>query len=274
MLVSFSRSSEPAVNAHGSAEEFRAEHKILLSENYPQHLVPWLSFGQATFDAKLSQYISDNGFSEPTPIQSECWPILSAGFDIVGIAQTGSGKTLAFGLPGLQHVLAKKNPRTSRVFMLVICPTRELAQQCAHTLNEVGAPAGLKCVCVHGGVPKDHQRRGLKGDACVCVATPGRLKDLMEEGGCSLQDVTYCVLDEADRMLDMGFEHDVRFILSHTSVQRQTLMFSATWPKSVESIAADLMNAPVKVTIGGEELSSNRQVTQIVEVQACEIDVC
>jgi len=210
------------------------------------------------------------GFEKPSPIQSHAWPFLLAGRDLIGIAATGSGKTLAFGIPAMKHVLdkAQKKGQKNAPVCLVLAPTRELAQQIADVLEESGSACGVGVVCVYGGTPKGPQRAALKAGARVVVATPGRLQDLMEEGVCSLEQVTYVVLDEADRMLDLGFEPAIRAILGTCCKVRQTVMFSATWPQAVSKLAMEFMNEddPVKVMVGSQDLAANHDVTQIVEV--------
>lgn len=220
-------------------------------------------------------------FDAPTPIQSAAWPYALAGRDVVGVAETGSGKTLAFGVPLVRGVLGlgqsakaegKKDSRHKRVAenvvrAVVLSPTRELAMQTHASLSALAAPLGLRCVCIYGGSPKHEQLAALQkqpaGDMVV-VATPGRLRDFLDGGDVSLARASFAVLDEADRMLDKGFEDEVRFILSKcppssrpasekkdgADAGRQTLMFTATWPPSVRDLAATFMVDPVRVTIG------------------------
>ena len=155
---------------------------------------------------------STKGFTNPTPIQAQCWPILmEANKDIVGIAETGSGKTLAFGVPGIKHILDQKksNKKIKGPHMLVLAPTRELANQSHEVLEEYGFSVGLKSMVIYGGIPKFEQKKKLAAGVDIVVATPGRLKDLMEEGVCDLSNVSFMCLDEADRMLDLGFEEEV-----------------------------------------------------------------
>lgn len=218
-----------------------------------------------------SVFQSCQGFEKPSPIQGHAWPFLLAGRDLIGIAATGSGKTLAFGIPAMKHVLDRvdtKKGQKAAPMCLVLAPTRELAQQIADVLEEAGGACGVGTVCVYGGTPKGPQRSALKAGARVVIATPGRLQDLMEEGVCSLDQVTYAVLDEADRMLDLGFESAIRAILSTCANVRQTVMFSATWPQAVSKLAMEFMNEedPVKVMVGSQDLAANHDVTQIVEV--------
>ena len=199
---------------------------------------------------------------------------------MIGIAQTGSGKTIAFLMPALVHIAAQAPLRGGRdggsgPIMLVLSPTRELAMQTAAVAEAAGAACGLRSICIFGGVSKGPQLAALAGKSGgthICVATPGRLRDLLEDTstGVTLARVTFVVLDEADRMLDEGFEREVRSILAAIPAPvggtRQTLMFSATWPEAVRGIAATFMHQPVKVIIGSADLSASHSVTQKVEV--------
>uniref|UniRef100_A0A0D9WXV3 RNA helicase n=1 Tax=Leersia perrieri TaxID=77586 RepID=A0A0D9WXV3_9ORYZ len=214
------------------------------------------------------------GFARPSPIQAHAWPYLLDGRDFIGIAATGSGKTIAFGVPALMHVrkklgekLGEKDAKKRVPRVLVLSPTRELAQQIADVLCEAGAPCGTKSVCLYGGTSKGPQIAALKSGVDIVIGTPGRMKDLIEMGICRLNKVSFVVLDEADRMLDMGFEPEVRAILSQTASERQTVMFSATWPPAVHQLAQEFMDPnPIKVVIGSEDLAANHDVMQIVEV--------
>ncbi|KAH6803413.1 RNA helicase family protein [Perilla frutescens var. frutescens] len=209
-------------------------------------------------------------FDKPSPIQSHSWPFLLDGRDFIGIAATGSGKTLAFGIPAIRHVLNKRKSNPSKKvnpLCLVLSPTRELAQQISDVLCDAGKASGVKSVCIYGGTSKGPQISSLKAGVDIVIGTPGRLKDLIEMGVCRLQEVSFVVLDEADRMLDMGFEPEVRSILSQTCSVRQMVMFSATWPPAVHQLAQEFMDpSPVKVVVGSEDLAANHDVMQIVEV--------
>nr|XP_043606457.1 DEAD-box ATP-dependent RNA helicase 5 [Erigeron canadensis] len=223
-------------------------------------------------ESKLSDQLLEccKNFNKPSPIQSNSWPFLLHGRDFIGIAKTGSGKTLAFGIPAMNHILNKrKNMNAKKVIplCLALAPTRELAQQIYDVISEAGKPSGIRSVCVYGGTSKGPQISALKSGVDVVVGTPGRLKDLIEMGVLQLQEVSFVVLDEADRMLDMGFEPEVRSILSKTSSVRQVVMFSATWPLAVNQLAQEFMDPnPVKVVVGSEDLAANHDVMQIVEV--------
>ena len=209
-------------------------------------------------------------FKTPSPIQAAAWPYLYAGRDVIGVAETGSGKTMGFGVPCVRYIssLSAKEQKKG-IKACIVSPTRELAVQIQEQLIKLAEPAGLKAVCVYGGVNKDQQRATLTG-AHIVVATPGRLNDFVSEGSIDLSNVTYAVLDEADRMLDKGFEEEVRKILgSCAPTGRQTLMFTATWPPSVRELAATFMKKPVRINIGENttgELRANTRITQEVEV--------
>ena len=214
-------------------------------------------------------------FQQPSPIQAECWPLALGGHDVVGIASTGSGKTLAFGIPALVHIAAQAavgpKPDARGPVALVLGPTRELVSQIGEVLEEAGAKCGIKTACIYGGVPKEPQCAALARGVHIVAATPGRLQDLMDQGKLSLKRVTYLVLDEADRMLDMGFQPVIRAIARQVRSDRQTLMFSATWPMEVSNLAHEFLRAPyAKVTVGSDDLSASHSVKQIVEV--CEPD--
>ncbi|ETW03750.1 hypothetical protein H310_05119 [Aphanomyces invadans] len=254
-----------AAMTDADVDAFHQQNQMTMSGNHCLYR-PVLSFKEINFPKHMMT--STTGFAKPTPIQSQCWPILTSGRDIIGIAQTGSGKTLAFAIPGLVHISdqVKKNANLKGPIMLVVAPTRELAIQCADVISVAGTAASISSICIYGGVPKHEQKRQLKQGVHVVVATPGRLKDLMEEKACSLKHVTYCVLDEADRMLDDGFEKDIRLIIGGCHPERQIAMFSATWPQSIQKLAHEFLTDPVKVTIGSEDLSASANVTQIVEV--------
>ena len=227
---------------------------------------PVATFADAGFSATVR---ATTKFAKPTPIQSQCWPIMMAQRDVIGVAETGSGKTLAFFLPAMMHHAAHPMPAAKKgtgPSILVLAPTRELAMQSEDVCRAAGAEAGIASICIYGGVPKGPQRQAIRDGAAAVVATPGRLLDLHNEGGVSLSGVTYLVLDEADRMLDMGFEKDVRAIISLTDPARRTAMFTATWPEAVRSLASEFLTAPVRVNVGSKELAANKRVTQTVEV--------
>jgi len=240
---------------------FRKSNSITVT-NEPELINPFRSFTDTTFPEDLLTVCKD--FAKPTAIQSQCWPIISMGKDVVGISETGSGKTLAFLLPLLVN-LSRQKPKQPSI--LVLAPTRELALQ-IQGVCEKFQPFGFKNVCVFGGVSKDTQKKTIRSGVHIVVATPGRLLDLIQDEALSLDNIKHFVLDEADRMLDMGFEPDIRAITGKLSKDRQTLMFSATWPQEIQKMAREYQNNPIRVKIGDDEkeLVSNRSVKQIVEV--------
>ncbi|MCO5567949.1 hypothetical protein L7F22_021645 [Adiantum nelumboides] len=167
------------------------------------------------------------------------------------------------------HVLSRagKGLKENCPTCLVLSPTRELAQQIAEVLVDAGQPCGIRTACFYGGTSKKPQYAALKSGVDIVVATPGRLQDLVEEGRCALQHVSFVVLDEADRMLDLGFEEAVRALVGQTLKRRQTIMFSATWPLAVDQLAMEFMGKdPIKVIVGSQDLAANHSVTQVVEV--------
>ncbi|XP_020249487.1 DEAD-box ATP-dependent RNA helicase 30-like [Asparagus officinalis] len=226
-------------------------------------------FTEANFPEYCLEAISKCGFVEPTPIQSQGWPMALKGRDLVGIAETGSGKTLAYLLPALVHVNAQ--PRLAYgdgPIILILAPTRELAVQIQEEAKKFGSHSNVRSTCIYGGAPKGPQIRDLKKGVEIVIATPGRLIDMLEACHTNLRRVTYLVLDEADRMLDMGFEPQIRKIVSQIRPDRQTLYWSATWPREVESLARQFLHNPYKVTIGSPELKANQSINQIVEVMS------
>lgn len=210
-------------------------------------------------------------FKAPTPIQAAAWPFLFDGRDVIGVAETGSGKTMAFAVPCVRGILSlPANQRNKGARAVIVSPTRELAMQSYDQIMVLAKVSGLRAVCVYGGVPKHEQREALK-TADIVVATPGRLNDLINEGCANLSKAKYVVLDEADRMLDKGFEEEIRKIINTTPATpaRQTLMFTATWPESVRALAATFMTNPIKINIGDNptgDLRANTRIVQKVEV--------
>ncbi|KAH9626914.1 hypothetical protein KSS87_014975 [Heliosperma pusillum] len=228
---------------------------------------PIRMFHEAGFPVYCLNVVAKLGFVEPTPIQSQGWPMALKGRDLIGIAETGSGKTLAYLLPALVHVSAQpKLEYGDGPIVLVLAPTRELAVQIQEEALKFGSHASVRSTCVYGGAPKGPQIRDLKRGVEIIIATPGRLIDMLEAQHTNLKRVTYLVLDEADRMLDMGFEPQIRNIVSQIRPDRQTLYWSATWPKEVESLARKFLRNPYKVTIGSAELKANHSICQVIEV--------
>ncbi|PAV70798.1 hypothetical protein WR25_05417 [Diploscapter pachys] len=242
-----------------------AENQVTLDgRNIPR---PVFEFNEANgFPPELVDLLYGK-FQHPTIIQSISWPIAMSGRDIVSIAKTGSGKTLAFMLPGLIHII-KQAPRgrMDGPSVLVMLPTRELAQQVQEVSIDFCNVLGLKMACLFGGAPKGGQARELERGVDIVVATPGRLLDFLEAGTTNMKRCSYLVLDEADRMLDMGFEPQIRKIIGQIRPDRQTLMFSATWPKEVRALAADFQRDAAFLNVGSLELAANHNITQVIEV--------
>ncbi|KAH9963563.1 DEAD-domain-containing protein, partial [Russula dissimulans] len=232
-------------------------------------LIPITSFDALLIPDRLRAALS--AFKEPTPIQACAWPPALSGSDVVGIAETGSGKTLAFGIPALARLLSPSSLDSgsagtgeARPRALVLAPTRELALQTYDALSTLDA---VRCAAVFGGVDKAQQVRVVKGSQVV-IGTPGRVLDLIGDGALALGAVEYLVLDEADRMLDKGFENDIRRIIGHAKqgAARQTLMFSATWPEAVRRLASSFLRDPVRITVGSDDLTANSRIAQEIEV--------
>jgi ATP-dependent RNA helicase DDX5/DBP2 len=258
---------DPAVTNRSQKEvdEFRRTHEISIQgRNVPR---PVETFDEAGFPAYVMSEVKAQGFARPTAIQSQGWPMALSGRDVVGIAETGSGKTLTYCLPAIVHINAQPllAPGDGPI-VLVLAPTRELAVQIQQEMTKFGKSSRIRNTCVYGGVPKGGQIRDLSRGVEVCIATPGRLIDMLESGKTNLRRVTYLVLDEADRMLDMGFEPQIRKIIGQIRPDRQTCMWSATWPKDVRQLASDFLNDFIQVNIGSHDLSANHRITQIVEV--------
>ncbi|XP_072127936.1 probable ATP-dependent RNA helicase DDX17 isoform X1 [Mobula birostris] len=228
---------------------------------------PVFQFHQANFPSYVMDVLCSLNFVEPTPIQCQGFPVALSGRDMVGIAQTGSGKTLAYLLPAIVHI--NHQPFLERgdgPICLVLAPTRELAQQVQLVAEDYGKSSRIKSTCIYGGAPKGPQIRDLERGVEICIATPGRLIDFLEAGKTNLRRCTYLVLDEADRMLDMGFEPQIRKIVEQIRPDRQTLMWSATWPKEVRQLAEDFLRDYIQINVGALELSANHNILQIVDV--------
>jgi ATP-dependent RNA helicase DeaD len=206
------------------------------------------TFEELGLQEKLLKAVGELGFTQPTPIQEKAIPVLLSGTkDLIGLAQTGTGKTAAFGLPLLQLVeSAKKHPQA-----LVICPTREL---CMQIVNEIELfkkhTSGLHVVAVYGGSSISQQIRDIRRGIQIVVATPGRLIDLIERKAINLDEIKYVVLDEADEMLNMGFQEDIEFILQNTPRRDSTWLFSATMPSEIRNVSKRYMKEPVEITVG------------------------
>jgi len=246
-------------------EAFYKKHEITcIGRDIPK---PVLTFEESPFPEYVLQEVYRAGFKAPTPIQSQGWPMTLSGRNVVGVAATGSGKTLAFILPAVVHINAQEylKPGDGPI-ALVIAPTRELATQIESEAKKFSSSSKIKITCVYGGMPKGPQARDLRNGVEIVICTPGRMIDFLESGTTNLRRVTYLVMDEADRMLDMGFEPQIRKIVSQIRPDKQTCMFSATWPKEVEGLARDFLQDYIQVTIGSLELTASKHIKQIVEV--------
>ncbi|XP_063902108.1 uncharacterized protein LOC135121761 isoform X2 [Zophobas morio] len=249
-------------------KKFREDNVITVESDYSYTPVVTFKLAQSLFSKELLQTCRD--FKKPSPIQAEVWPVSFTGKDVIGIAVTGSGKTLAFALTSVRRLQARKSEKKfykNSPIVLILAPTRELASQIHEVFEEISTYVkDVRCVCIYGGVSKMQQVGSMSQSFNIMVATPGRLLGLVESGNILLSRTSILVLDEADRMLDKGFEPDIRKVISHLKNKRQILMFSATWPNEVQLLAKDFLRNPVKITIGGRALMANPCVTQHVEV--------
>jgi ATP-dependent RNA helicase RhlE len=212
--------------------------------------VPFSSLGLSN---SILTALHEEGYDTPTPIQAQSIPPILSGRDVLGCAQTGTGKTAAFALPIIHRLMTEEVDKTKRgtamVRALIVCPTRELATQIGESIATYGRHAGLRHAVIYGGVKQFHQVKAIQRGVDVLVATPGRLIDLMEQGLVHLQSVRVLVLDESDRMLDMGFINPIRRIASQIPAGRQTLLFSATMPREIVRLAESLLKDPVRVSV-------------------------
>lgn len=195
--------------------------------------------------------VAREGYEAPSPIQAQAIPLLLTGKDLLGCAQTGTGKTAAFAIPILQMLYKQRGAgqKKRKLKALVLTPTRELALQISESFQIYGRYTGLKTAVIFGGVGQNPQVAALKGGIDILVATPGRLLDLLNQRLCNLDDISMLVLDEADRMLDMGFVRDVKKIIAQLPDKRQTLLFSATMPREIADLAASILHNPVTVAV-------------------------
>jgi ATP-dependent RNA helicase RhlE len=194
--------------------------------------------------------LNEEGYTTPTPIQSQSIPIILEGTDLLGCAQTGTGKTAAFAIPILQLMLQSRvNEKKRKIRALIVTPTRELAIQIDESFKAYGRHTGMRSTVIFGGVNQNPQISVLKQGVDILVATPGRLLDLMNQGHLTLRDIEFFVLDEADRMLDMGFIHDIRKLLAVLPKKRQSLFFSATMPPDIVKLASNILVNPKKVSV-------------------------
>jgi ATP-dependent RNA helicase RhlE len=217
--------------------------------------------------APLQQALAEENYTTPTPIQAQSIPHLLAGRDLLGLAQTGTGKTAAFTLPTLQRLMEKKGrpaPKSTRV--LILCPTRELAVQIQESIRTYGRHLPLRSTMIFGGVTQFSQVRAMQRGVDLVVATPGRLRDLINQGHMDLKSVEVLILDEADRMLDMGFLPEIRKIVALVPKERQTLLFSATMPREISDLAYSLLNNPERVEVAPVSSTAERVEQRLYHV--------
>ncbi len=228
-----------------------------------------MTFQELNIIKPILDALKNKEYKIPTPIQAESIPVLLKRNDILGSAQTGTGKTAAFAIPILQNIHLDKHNKIAKrtIKSLILAPTRELAIQIFDNFTEYGKNLDIKTTVIYGGVPQSKQVRTLNQGVDILVATPGRLLDLIQQGKLTLAHVSYLVLDEADRMLDMGFVRDVKKIVAMVKKERQTMFFSATMPKSIMSLANEMLHNPVRVMVTPEEemIDKIKQSVIIVE---------
>ncbi len=229
-----------------------------------------MSFTSLGLSTALVRAAGEAGFATPTPIQIQAIPAILRGADLLGSAQTGSGKTAAFALPLLQLVPHDQSHTPRRVRALVLVPTRELAAQVGEVLRSLAQhlPQPLKVVVVFGGVSINPQMMSLRGGADLVVGTPGRLLDLVAHNALTLSDVSRLVLDEADRLLDLGFADELNRVLALLPAQRQSLFFSATFPPAVQALAGGLLHEPVRVHVDASPAHEPDIVQRVIQVDA------
>jgi ATP-dependent RNA helicase RhlE len=221
--------------------------------------VPHSAFADLGIAEPIRRALQNSGYLTPTPIQTQAIPLLLSGKDLFGIAQTGTGKTAAFAIPILQRLSDAGHRRVGRgPSALVLAPTRELAIQIGEAIKTYGRHLNLRAAVVFGGVGQTPQVNALRGGIDVLVATPGRLLDLVAQGHARLNTVSLLVIDEADRMLDMGFIRDVRTIVAELPKQRQSMVFSATMPKEIAHLASELLRNPTRVEVAPAGTSIDR----------------
>ncbi|RUA34807.1 MAG: ATP-dependent helicase [Bacteroidetes bacterium] len=207
-----------------------------------------MRFEELNIIAPILRALKEENYTEPTSIQEQAIPLLLDRNDIMASAQTGTGKTAAFAIPILQH-LENENSNSKKIKALVLTPTRELAIQIGESFSTYGKYTSIKNTVIFGGVNQNKQTNAIKNGVDVLIATPGRLLDLMNQGFINLKDIQYFVLDEADRMLDMGFIHDIRKVIAVLPQKRQSLFFSATMPDAIVELSRKILNQPKKIAV-------------------------
>jgi ATP-dependent RNA helicase RhlE len=225
------------------------------------------SFDDFALNNAITRALSEEKYLVPTPIQAQTIPAVMSGRDVIGIAQTGTGKTAAFALPILHRLAANaRRPAPKSCRILVLSPTRELSSQTLDSFRAYGRHLRLRAALAIGGVSMGAQVRTLLNGVDILVATPGRLLDLVKSNALRLGEVECLVLDEADRMLDMGFIHDIRKIVAKLPAERQTLMFSATMPRAIAELAAHMLRDPIKVAVAPVASTADRVEQRVIRV--------
>ncbi|KAK9984325.1 hypothetical protein SO802_033850 [Lithocarpus litseifolius] len=251
----------------GMSEQDVAEYRKSLAIRVSGFDVPRpiKAFEDSGFSVQLMNAIKKQGYEKPTSIQCQALPIVLSGRDVIGIAKTGSGKTAAFVLPMIVHIMDQPEIEKEGPIGVICAPTRELAHQIFLEAKKFSKSHGIRVFAVYGGMSKLEQFKELKAGCEIVVATPGRLIDMIKMKALTMLRATYLVLDEADRMFDLGFEPQIRSIVGQIRPDRQTLLFSATMPRKVEKLAREILTDPVRVTVG-EVGMANEDITQVVHV--------
>ncbi len=226
-----------------------------------------MTFSSLGLSNSILEAVHSKGYITPTPIQQEAIPVIIQGRDVMGAAKTGTGKTAGFTLPVLEQLLKQPRARPNQVHALILAPTRELAAQIAESVSSYGRHTDLRSVVVFGGVKINPQMMKLRKGADILIATPGRLLDLYAQNAVKFNNLNILVLDEADRMLDMGFIKDIRKILALLPPKRQNLMFSATFSQSIRQLAKGLVNRPVEIS-----LNPGNNAVESVKHTLCPVD--
>ena len=231
-----------------------------------------MSFDSLGLDAEILKAIHEQNYTEPTPIQQQSIPVILSGKDLMASAQTGTGKTAGFGLPILQKLVEQQAKASNqsqpkkgkrRLYALILAPTRELAAQIGENIRDYSRYLPIRSLVVFGGVSINPQMMKLRGGVDILIATPGRLLDLVHQNAVDLSSVKVLVLDEADRMLDMGFIHDIRRVIAKLPKKRQNLMFSATFSDEIKALAQTILKSPESVAVAKTN-SASEQITQYV----------
>jgi len=245
-------------------------HRVAAAHARTQKVPSLTSFHNFRLNDAIMRALAEEKYLTPTPIQAQTIPTVMSGRDMIGIAQTGTGKTAAFALPILHRLATSPRPTVRKSCrILVLSPTRELSGQILDSFGSYGRHLRVRGALAIGGVSMGGQVRTLANGVDVLIATPGRLLDLVKSNALRLGGVECLVLDEADRMLDMGFIHDIRKIVAKLPVQRQTLMFSATMPRAIAELAAHMLRDPIRVAVAPVASTVERVEQRVIRVDRC-----